>query len=179
MASSTIRGGALALILLTACTPATPETQRASPPKISASQMNAEYAQATARLTLPPGAAWRETWPIPPEATDPSGHDRPGFYSPGDGRRFAEAWWFCSWQGEWLSQHRHDATRTRAAMETLRGVTTTTLYTSTHDTGRRLILSVVRAAESGNGAPIETDIRLNCSGPGWPTSPPPWTADEI
>ncbi|WP_213451511.1 hypothetical protein [Rhizomonospora bruguierae] len=114
-----------------------------------------EYQAATAKLTLPPGAA---DWPGLKSQQDGASVT----YQPDAATGMAQSYWQCAWEKEWLAQRGRDTARETKALEQLATYPDMVSYAKLDETGQRFFQEFMAKAKLGDPSGFQQDVRANC-----------------
>jgi hypothetical protein len=120
----------------------------------------AEYQEAQAQLTLPPGAG-ADAWGRP---LDKNVGAESVLYEPGAATTRVQMGWLCAWEREWLGTRGVDATREAEALKQIERFKDFVTYQQRFDENSRLFYdNRVAAAKLGDPSKIQEHVDLNCA----------------
>ncbi|MDV6013227.1 hypothetical protein [Haloechinothrix sp. LS1_15] len=124
---------------------------------MDAEEARAEYEHAQHDLELPDGMEFPDEYP--------PASDEPTRYEEGHGQGFAESFYICAWQREWLDVYAEDEDAAREALAMLHEARDTRfMREQLDDAGRELYDEYLSQAELGDPSGIRHDVELNCTG---------------
>lgn len=117
-----------------------------------AGAVEAQAAEARARVPMPPGATFR-----------PLVLEKDGVYEAGEGRSLIEFQSMCAWYGYWLEALKQaDGERIEEARATVTTFATWETYRSMDQSGRDFLTSIAQRAELGDPSGLTEMIQNNC-----------------
>jgi hypothetical protein len=119
-------------------------------------EMQIEYRQTAAKLTLPPGVVF-------PDKANPGPDPDSTVYGEGIGTQRAQFYWLYAWEMEWLTQRVKDPGRAAKAFSVLKNEAPRSDVMTTYldDIGRNMWQEYVRKAEAGDPSGFQADVEAN------------------